>query len=159
VAIPVTPGGWERLSVSKQESRIRAAKAVGAQRRDPSLSLAAAARREGTTPDTVLRYFGAYYTYDSIGSMRPAAWDAERFAMNIYSTRGILEAIAQDSSERSLAGRHTAAVNYFGDTGATHQLSDFTDATVGGQRLETDPDRLLIMLARDRIDFLDIYST
>jgi hypothetical protein len=121
--------------------------------------LAAAARREGTTPNTVLRYFGAYYTTDYAGRMRPAPWDAERFAMNIYSTGGIVEAVAEDSTERSLAGRHTAAVNYFADTGSTYHLRDFTGATVGGRRLETSPDRLLDLLARDRIDFLDIYST
>jgi hypothetical protein len=54
----------EHLGLSKQESRIRAGEAVAAQRRDRRLTLSAAARREGTTPSTVLTYFGAYYIYD-----------------------------------------------------------------------------------------------
>jgi hypothetical protein len=38
--------------------------------------------------------------------------------MNIYSTRGIAQAVAQDITERALTARRTTAVNYFGDTGS-----------------------------------------
>jgi hypothetical protein len=147
---------WLRLTRRENEKRIAAARVVAAQRRDPELSLQAAAAREGLRPATVLRYFGRWYQQDASGALRPLPTDRERFLMNVYSTRGIVEVEVPDSETRSLIGQHTSAVWRYRDTGDTAQLDAFRHRRVAGVRLETDPDRLLRLLMTGP-DFLEIY--
>jgi len=149
---------WRHLSNRQQERRILAARVVSAQRADPDLSLAAAAQREGLSPQAVLVYFGRWYQRDGDGELRPLLYDAEAFLMNVYSTRGVVEVEAPDSDARSIIGRHTAAVWQFRDTGDTAQLAPFARWRVGGVTLETDPSRLLDMVWTGP-DFLELYST
>ena len=149
---------WRHLSNRQQERRILAARVVSAQRADPDLSLAAAAQREGLSPQAVLVYFGRWYQRDGDGELRPLPYDTEAFLMNVYSTRGAVEVGAPDSDSRTIIGRHTAAVWQFRDTGDTAQLAPFTGRWVAGVRLETDPDRLLAMVWTGP-DFLELYRT
>jgi hypothetical protein len=149
---------WLRLTRRQNEQRIAAARVIAAQRRDPELSLKAAAAREGVTPATVLRYFGRWYRRDPTGSLQPLPSDREPFLMNVYSTRGIVEVEVPDSDSRSLIGQHTSAVWRYRDTGETGDLDAFRQRRVAGVRLETDPDRLLRLLMTGP-DFLEIYST
>src|SRR5215207_2643681 len=134
---------WQRLTRRENEQRIKAARVVAAQRRDPELSLRAAAAREGLRPATVLRYFGRWYQQDATGALRPLPSDREPFLMNVYSTRGIVEVEAPDSDTRSLIGQHTSAVWRYRDTGDTAELDRFRLRRVAGVTLETDPDRVL----------------
>lgn len=154
----MSPNPWQHLSRGQQERRILAARVVSAQRADPSLSLAAAARREGLSPQAVLAHFGRWYQRDSAGQLRPLPVDTEAFLMNVYSTRGVVEVVAPDSDVRTLLGRHTTAVWQFRDTGDTAQLDPFTGRRVAGVRLETDPARLLAMVWTGP-DFLELYTT
>jgi hypothetical protein len=148
---------WLRLTRRENEKRIAAARVVAAQRRDPDLSLQAAAAREGLRPATVLRYFGRWYRRDSTGSLQPLPSDREPFLMNVYSTRGIVEVEVPDSDSRSLIGQHTSAVWRYRDTGEAFQLDAFRRRRVAGVTLETDPYRLLPLLMSGP-DFLEIYS-
>ncbi len=148
---------WRRLTRTEQEQRIAAARVVSAQRRDPTLTLSAAAEREGLSAQLVLRYFGRWYRRDPAGQLQPLPRDDEPFLMTVYSTRGIVEIEAPDSDSRSLIGQHTAAVWSFRDTGATQQLAPFHGRRVGGVTLETDPDRLL-PLVWNGPDYLEIYN-
>jgi hypothetical protein len=149
---------WQRLSQSQQETRIKAARVVSAQRLNPNLSLNAAARRERISPQSVLKYFGRWYQRDPNGTLHPLPYDTEPFLMNVYSTRGVVEVEVPDSDARSLVGRHTAAVLQFRDTGSTAQLGQFTGRRVGDVTLETDPKRLLAMVFSGP-DFLELYTT
>jgi len=149
---------WLRLTRRENEQRIAAARVVAAQRRDPELSLAAAAAHEGLTPKTVLRHFGRWYRRDPTGSLQPLPSDREPFLMNVYSTRGIVEVEVPDNDSRSLIGQHTSAVWRYRDTGDTGDLDRFRRLRVAGVRLETNPDRLLRLLMTGP-DFLEIYNT
>lgn len=148
---------WQRLTRRQQDARIRAARVVSAQRRDPTLPLPAAAAQEGLSPQTVLTYFGRWYRRDPDGQLRPLPRDTESFLMTVHSTRGIVDVDVPDSDSRALIGQHTAAVWVFRDTGNTGQLAPFHGRRVAGVTLETDPDRLL-RLVWNGPDYLEIYS-
>ncbi len=148
---------WQRLTRTEQEQRIAAARVVSAQRRDPTLTLSAAAEREGLSPQLVLRYFGRWYRRDPAGQLQPLPRDDEPFLMTVFSTRGVVEVEAPDSDARSLIGRHTATAYRLAE-GEPVDVSSFHGVRIGGTTLETDPDRLITMIWNGP-DFLEIYST
>jgi hypothetical protein len=150
-------GPARRPSRRELQARLRAARVVSAQRRDPGLSLSAAAAREGVAPRTVRRYFGRWYRRGARGMQRPAAFDDEPFDMNVYSTRGVVTVATASSDDRALIGQHTAAIWQYRDTGNVSQLARFRGQHVAGVILETDPERLLRMVWTGP-DYLEIYN-
>jgi len=148
---------FERLSPSEREARYKAFEALGHMRSD-KLSLRAAARTAGTTPETVRRYAG-----DSL--IRPGhryvatASDRSYQRMSVLSPDGVVDVDVRGSRARSMVGQHWNAITKFAATGDAGALSPFAGKRVGGAALATDPDQIEEFLRRREIDIDDIYVT
>lgn len=147
------------LTVRQQEARQRAAHAVSLQRATRGLSLGQAARRAGTTPGTVLRYFGPYYQRER-GRYRVLAADREPFLMTIISVEeGAATRVVRGSRRRALVGAHAQAIDQALRSGDDTALQRFRGKRVAGLTLLTDLDELTHQQRRGQLDFLEIYRT
>ena len=78
---------WERLTPNEREARHRAFEAI-TEMREHGLSLRGAARRVGTTPDTVRRYAGNLLTKDG-HRYRASPSDRSYQRMSVVSADGL----------------------------------------------------------------------
>jgi hypothetical protein len=122
------------------------------------LSLAAAARRAGTTPAIVRSYVGPALVRKG---RRWVARPADRLLrpMQILAEGGIeYEVVVRGSRAASLIGGHWSAIGYYLDTGDASRLAHFRGKRVAGRTLETDPDVIDIWDRRGELQVEDIYS-
>jgi hypothetical protein len=147
---------YDQLTPGEQESRHRAFEAIS-EMRVRGLSLSAAAKFVGTTPDSVRRYaddalvkeHGRYYATVS---------DRAYQRMSVLSVDGVVDIDTRGSRVRSLVGRHWNAVRRFGATGDVSLLKPFTGRRVGGVELASDPDLIEEYIRQGEIDIDDIYA-
>jgi len=146
-----------RLRPTERQARHRAFDALR-EMRISDLSLTAASRRAGTTPETVRRYAGSSLTQTGRRYQAKQS-DRDYQRMAVLSTEGLVDVDVRGSAKRSLVARHWNAVRHFGATGDIYQLRRFAGRFVGGFELASDPDDVEEYLARGEPDFDDIYVT
>jgi hypothetical protein len=149
--------GLRGLTSSQGEARLRALDALSLMRRD-GLSLEQAARRAGTTPNTVRRYVGS--ELDRHGG-RYVASPADRLVrvMNVVARDvGQVPVIVHGSRQATLIAEHQIAIGRFLATGDEGVLRPFVGKRVAGLELETDPQTLKSLGEAHRLEFEDIYE-
>lgn len=138
------------------EIRSRALEAVSDMRRNRR-SLTAAAKRAGTTPQTVKRYAGSALDTDG---RRVRAKPSDRIGarMVMLSDSGMVEVATRSSRQREQISRHWAAVSTYQATGNPEPLRRFATTSIAGHRFATDTDQIERWSRTGEIDLEDIYS-
>src|SRR5579864_7752915 len=146
------------LRPSARQARDRALHALSLMRRE-KLSLAQAARRENTTPETVWKYAAPALLRTRGG--RIGAKPADRFLRHlpIATADGLKKDVRiRGSRTASLIGEYWNAVGVFRDTGEEEPLRKFTDFFPAGVRVLTDPTAIEALARRGELDFEDNYD-
>lgn len=146
---------YEGLTPHQQEARHRAYEAIG-EMRSRGLSLQAASRLVGTTPDNVRRYAPEALTKEG-RRYRATESDRSYQRMSALSTDGLRDIDVRGSHSRSLVGQHWSAVGRFAATGDVTLLAPFKGKRVGGIELASDPDLIEEYLRQGELDIDDIY--
>ena len=144
------------LRPSERAARARSLEAVSLMRRD-GLSLNAAAKRAGTTPNTVLRHAGPALQRER-GRVRAKPGDRMVRTMTMLGPQGAVSVNVRGSRQASLIAGHWAAVQRYLSTGEDSELLRFEGLSVSGVDFETDPDVLDELAAIGELDFEDIYE-
>jgi hypothetical protein len=157
--------GRDRVGLSRRERDAweRAGYALATARRE-GVSLSRAARKEGTTVQTILRYYAPAVTrHGERGWWRPTPWDrAYRGEMHLLTETGDVLVVLRDSRSRALASAYARAIGEFLDQrdpdGAG--LRRFRGRHIGGYRLLDDRDLDLIeeLQRRGDPDWPDLYE-
>ena len=147
---------YEKLHPKEQEARQRAYEAIAEMRRG-KVSLTAASRLVGTTPETVRRYASEALTKKGRRYMATAA-DRSYQRMSALTIEGLQDIDTRGSKSRSLVSAHWRAVNRFSATGDVFVLIPFKGKRVGGYTLATDPDQIEEYARRGELDIDDIYA-
>jgi hypothetical protein len=135
--------------------------AVGLMRRD-GLSLKAASRRVGTTPETVRRYAGDALERNH-GRFHAKSVDRLARVMNMVATvpREPVPLLIKRSDTASKIGRHHAALRRYLNTGDWSALKEFRGATLHAEKhgymLLTDPAEINFRAKRGLLSFESIY--
>jgi len=148
---------YERLRPAEREARHKAFETRSAMRTE-KVSLRTAARRHGTTPETVRRYAGDSLVRQGQRYV-PTPSDRSFQRMSVLSSDGVVDVDVRGSQARSAVGRHWNAIQRFAATGDVGVLTPFAGKRVGGAVLATDPDQVEEFLRRGEIDIDDIYIT
>ena len=148
---------YEHLQPREREARHKAFEALN-EMRSQKVSLRVAARRHGTTPETVRRYAGDSLVRQGRRYM-PTSSDRSYQRMSVLSNDGVVDVDVRGSRARSTVGRHWNAIQRFAATGDVGVLTPFAGKRVGGAVLATDPDQIEEFLRRREIDIDDIYIT
>jgi hypothetical protein len=148
---------YERLRPREREARHNAFEALS-EMRNERVSLRVAARRAGTTPETVRRYAGQSLVRQGRRYV-PTASDRSYQRMSVLSSDGVVDIDVRGSRARSTVGRHWNAIQRFAATGDVGVLRSFAGRRVGGAELASDPDQIEEFLRRREIDIDDIYVT
>jgi hypothetical protein len=143
-------------SRSEREARTRALRAVSRMRRD-GVSLTEAAKREGTTSNTVMRH--AASAVERKGR-RITAKPSDRLArtMPVLGPQGIATVNVRGSRQASVLSSHWNATRRYIHTGDDSELSGFHGLSVAGVELETDPDVIEALAEIGVLAFEDIYE-
>jgi hypothetical protein len=159
VALKVVRGRseYQRLNPREREARHRAFEALS-EMRNEKVSLRTAARRSGTTPETVRRYAGGSLMRQGRRYV-PTSSDRSYQRMSVLSSAGVVDVDVRGSRARSLVGRHWNAIQRFAATGDVGVITPFEGKHVGGAELASDPDQIEEFLRRREIDIEDIYIT
>lgn len=81
-----------------------------------------------------------------------------REEMRTVTTEGVEMVTPLSNYEASLIGSHANAIKAFINTGDVDALDAFRGVTVGGRRLETDPDELESLARDGELSYEDIYE-
>lgn len=153
----VRRGQLAALRPSERQARERALDAL-AHMRQRRLSLSAAARKAGTTPNTVMKWVGGELAEKSGGRRVVTASDRLARQMRLISTEGVIDVEVRSSRQASLIGRHMNAVKTLLVTGDDEPLRAFEGEKVAGHQLETDPEVIEELARVHELSFEDIYS-
>jgi len=156
------------LSTRKRSRKLSARERSALVRRDmlkdPSLSLAQAARNRDVDRRTVRKYFGAALQKDSSGRIRVRPNDRLRQTLYIPGTEPGEEIPVPTSSshERRLLGKWMAALNYAGRGDFSRIRAFPRGQSIGGVTLPTSDyeiQRILDALAESESPFEGLYRT
>jgi hypothetical protein len=151
------------LNSRERDAWDRAGDALTTARRE-RISLAAAARLEGTTVDTIRKYYGpAVIRHGEHGWWRATEWDrAYRGEMNLTTAEGRVRVVVRDSRSRVLASEYAHAIHDYSNQtdldGA--DLRRFRGRRIAGYRLLDDRDLDLIdeLERKGELDWPDLYE-
>jgi hypothetical protein len=143
-----------------REAHNRALKAAADMRRE-RLSLTAAARRNNTSPRTVLKHTPG--NFSKVGASRRwkvRAGDTYASEMQVLTAQGLRTITVRGSKQRSIIGQHHNAVRRFLAEGedAEAELLGFHGLAVSEHELLADPDAIGDMGERGELDEIDIYQ-
>jgi hypothetical protein len=146
------------LPAAAQQTRHSALDVIAAVRRDDSLTISVAAKREGVSVDAVRFWTGDVVTRQG-SRYDVAAADRLFRPMYTYSGSAVVTIDVRGSRAASTASAYVAAVQRFlrGDDPDGDGLARFRGVRVGGVELETDLDALEAMADRGEFDFDSIY--
>lgn len=152
--------GGKQFAAMRPAERLAQAKAleVLSLMRREALPLTRAARRVGTTPNTVHRYAGTALARDRGARTRARTSDDLLARMPVLTIEGPRELEVRGSRNRSLVGRHWNAVREYLLTGDTAQLRGFSGKSVSHFELEADPDAIDYWAPREPFTFEEIYD-
>ena len=153
-----TAKSTQRLRRSEEAARARALDAL-AFMRTRDLSLAAAAREAGTTPNTILKWTGSKLTEKRGGRRVVTKADRLLRTMRVVSTEGVVDVDVRGSRQARRLAQHMNAVKQFLATGDAEALERFEGVRVAGVQLETDPERIEELGRLHELSFEDIYSS
>ena len=145
------------FKASQEGAYRRSLDALSHMRKGESLKLAA--RKAGTTPNTVIKYAGSTLKRGPGG--RWSAKSSDRLPglpMNVLTTEGMQFIAPRSRREASLIGEHNNAIRHFRDTGDESQLNKFNGKKVAGFTLETNPEKIEEAAHVGELDFEDIYQ-
>lgn len=147
----------ERLSPTEREDRAAALRAITIKREDPRVSLTEAARRAGTSPQSVRRYAGEALERDG---RRWVVTSGDRLyrPMVVYSGGEVVAVDVRGSRKAAELSAYHRAVGHYLDTGDEEPLQHFAGRTVAGVEYETDPDYLDEMARRGQLSIESIYQ-
>ena len=146
-----------RLSTSAREARGRSLEALSLMRRD-GMPLTEAAKRSGTTTNTVLRHAGPALERDG-GRYRARPGDhLTRLMLVIARDLGPVTVAVRGSRQASVIGAYWNAVNRYVAHGDPQPLRRFTGVVVAGVELETDLDVIDGLARAGELEFEDIYE-
>ena len=145
------------LPTEAQEQRARSLRALSAMREDPSLSIEAAARLEGTSVDAMTWHVAKALKREG-GRWKPTKGDRLLRAMSVNSEGRVVNVNVRGSRKASEISRYHVAVRWFLDTGDESLLQAFTSKKVAGVVYETDPEVLEDMARRGQLDIESIYQ-
>jgi hypothetical protein len=152
----VGPKSHGKLRTSERQARSRALAVTSRMARE-HISLAKAARLEGTTVGNVHKW--AEPALERKPSGRYAAKPNRLYRrMVAITTDGVIEVGVRSSGQASLVSAHHTAVKRFLATGDEAGLRRFTNKTVDGRRLETDPSALEELERVGQFDYESIYE-
>jgi hypothetical protein len=152
-----------RLTARQRDAWERAGDAVATARRH-KISLRQAARMEGTTVETVCKYYpGAVTRHGERGWYRASQYDrAYRGEIHLTTADGDVLETVRDSRSRMLVGDHANAVRAYlnGDDPSGAGLRRFRSKRISGRRLLDDRDLALIdrLQQAGELDWQDIYD-
>ena len=147
----------DALPSSAYDERQRALIVLSSMRDNSRLSLSAAARQEGTTPDAV-RWFVGDAIEKRQGRWRARPADRLYRAMFVFSNGQIVPVDVRGSRKASELARYHQAVRHFLNTGDGTLLTAFEGRSVAGRPYETDLDVLEEMARRHQLDIESIYQ-
>ena len=153
----VGPKSYERLRASQRQARA-AAMATKARMEREGISLTRAAKIEGTTPNTVLKWAGPALERTPGGRYRPKSSDRLYRRMVAVTTEGVQEVPVRSSRQGKFVSEHHTAVKLFLKRGDEAVLRPFRNKTVGGKQLEVDPSALEELERRGEFDYESIYE-
>lgn len=153
----VTAKDFGAFRTSQKEADRRALDALSHMRQgDP---LVKAAKKAGTTPNTVIKYAGSALEKRSDG--RWAAKKSDRLyrpPMNVLTTEGMQFLSPGGKREASLISNYMNDIGRFLATGDKSRLKKYKGKKVAGFILETDPDIIEAAAHKGELDFEDIYE-
>ena len=144
-----------------RESERRALEVLALMRRE-GIDLKTAARRVGTTPDTVIRHLSPRALRKSgDGRWHATKRDTIRRRMDMLTTEGRRAVLPRDSREASLIARHLNAVQAFveGRPQADRELHAFRGRRAAGFEFETDLDTIEGQGIRGELSAESIYQS
>jgi tRNA 2-selenouridine synthase SelU len=125
-------------------------------RRD-GLSLSAAAKRAGTTPNTIRRHAGSELSRER-GRYVASRGDRLYRAMRVLTNTGVVDVGVAGSRQASLISSYWNAVDRYLRTGDSSQLGGFAGRSVAGVEFEADLDVIDELAGRGELEFEDIYE-
>ena len=134
-----------------------ALRTLSSMRAEPHLSLSAAAKREGTTPEVVRWFVGDTITKNR-GRWRVQPADRLLRSMYVYSDGEIVSVSVRGSRKATELAHYHQAVRHFLNTGDGSSLAVFEGRKVAGRIYETDLDALEEMARRRQLDIESIYQ-
>jgi hypothetical protein len=146
-----------------QEIQIAVANGVSLMRSD-NLSASAAARATGISPSTLIRRGGSALQKLENGRYAANRYDdLVRVVIVVSESKGPMEVATSDSREASRAGKHSAAVQRYLETGDDSALRRFQgqhiiDAQGNRVALLTDPDELDRLGSAGELSFESLYA-
>jgi hypothetical protein len=150
-----------RLRPAAQEAYARAVDALALMRRE-GMSLAQAATRAGTTPNTVRRYAGTAIRKDSRGRYVAKPSDRLFRRMRFLTPRGRITLDVTNSRTASRIARYFAAVDRYLKTGKTDALREFRGKAIRvgkvGYPFLTSPRTLDRLASAGEIAFEELYD-
>lgn len=151
---------FAELDKSEKVARARALDAVRWMRRD-GMSLAQAARKADTTPNTVIRYAGAALDQRD-GRYQPKPYDRLVRPMRFATYTGVRWLPIHDSRSARLVGQYWRAVRQYLDTGDTRAVQRFRGRSITVDKLAypfvTEPEMLDLLRDAGELDFVTIYE-
>jgi hypothetical protein len=147
----------DAFPAAAQEHRAAALRTLSFMRDDPKLSLAAAAKQNGTTPEAV-RWFAGDALTKKGGRWQVSAADRLFRPMFVYSEGQMVGVSVRGSRKASELARYHGAVRHYLETGDARKLRTFSDKSVGGSPYETNLDTLDDMALRGQLDIDSIYQ-
>jgi hypothetical protein len=117
-------------------------------------SLSHAARREHTTPRTVLKFAAKKVRRNASGRYTTNYGPRN---LNVFSIDGYEEVAVRSSKQAHLASKHLIAVNRFLRTGDVKHLKPFIGKSISGVELLTDPGRIREFAEADLVKLDGLY--
>jgi hypothetical protein len=119
------PGNAAPRNQRQEYARERALATLARMRRD-RMSLSAAAKAEGTNPETIRRYVGTALRQDCPGGRyRTTAYDRIARTLNFLTPQGTVAVKVRGSRTASRIGEYMNAVRTYSNTGDTSAVARF----------------------------------
>ena len=134
------PQGRRTISESDRafEAKKRAFAAIARMRRD-GLSLSAACREEGTTPETVWKYLPAAIRRSKSGRWIATKSDPYIRSLSLPGLHGPVRVLAHGSEEARFASAYLSSIARWMQTGKAYELAPFHGKKIGELKLITAP--------------------
>ena len=151
----------QRLTPKEGDARERALEALSLMQRDGRLSIATAAKRSGTSVDTVLRYAGTAFSKSRSGRFTAKPRDGLLRRLRFLTSHGQIALDVTNSETASTIAKHAAAVREYLLTGRRDQLRPFRGRKIRVGKVSypllTDPLTLRQLYEAEQVRMEDLY--
>ncbi|SRR6266545_1892644 len=147
----------EKFSRRERETYKRVRAAIS-DSRATGISLSKAARRNGTTLQTIRAYADSAIDRKR-GRLIPKKSDRLVAQMTVVTPNGIEVVSVKGLGKRRLVKDHLfTSIQYAEGKVGPEAFRKFSDKTVAGKKLDTNPDRILRTIVANRPDYDDLYA-